>query len=37
VIILITFISGNYSRILSRLNRNVTELEVRQPTPSSSS
>ena len=26
----ILFISGNYSRILSRLNRNITELEVRR-------
>jgi hypothetical protein len=26
----ILFISGNYSRILSRLNRNVTELDVRR-------
>ena len=33
----ILFISGNYSRILSRLDRNVTELDVRRPTPSSSS
>ena len=31
------FISGNHSRILSRLNRNLTELDVRRPTPSSSS
>lgn len=27
----ILFISGNYSRILSRLDRNFTELEVRRP------
>ena len=33
----ILFVSGNYSRILSRLDRNVTELDVRRPTPSSSS
>jgi hypothetical protein len=33
----ILFICGNYSRILSRLNRNFTELEVRRPTQSSSS
>ncbi|MDD4160853.1 MAG: hypothetical protein PHW87_00050 [Methanothrix sp.] len=33
----ILFIIGNYSRILSRLNRNITELDVRRPTPSSSS
>jgi hypothetical protein len=33
----ILFISGNYSRILNRLNRNFMELEVRRPTPSSSS
>jgi DNA polymerase I len=26
----ILFISGNYSRILSRLNRNITELDVRR-------
>jgi DNA polymerase I len=26
----IPFISGNYSRILSRLNRNITELDVRR-------
>jgi hypothetical protein len=26
----ILFISGNYSRILNRLNRNLTELEVRR-------
>jgi len=26
----ILFISGNYSRILNRLNRNITELEVRR-------
>jgi hypothetical protein len=26
----IHFISGNYSRILSRLNRNITELDVRR-------
>ena len=26
----ILFISGNYSLILSRLNRNITELDVRQ-------
>jgi len=32
----ILFISGNYSRILSRLNRNFTQLEVRRPTPSTS-
>jgi hypothetical protein len=33
----ILFISGNYSRILNRLNRNFTQVEVRRPTPSSSS
>jgi len=33
----VLFISGNYSRILNRLNRNFTELEVRRPTPSSRS
>jgi hypothetical protein len=26
----IHFISGNYSRILNRLNRNITELDVRR-------
>ena len=26
----ILFVSGNYSRILSRLNRNITELDVRR-------
>ena len=26
----ILFISGNYSRVLSRLNRNITELDVRR-------
>jgi hypothetical protein len=33
----ILFICGNYSRILSRLNRNITQMEVRRPTSSSSS
>jgi PHP family Zn ribbon phosphoesterase len=33
----ILFISGNYSHILNRLNRNFTQLEVRRPTPYSSS
>jgi len=33
----ILFISGNYSRILNRLNRNITQLDVRRPTPSTSS